>query len=292
MIFAYGRSDGSETFIARLKLADDGNFNQNYRTRINEWYNITVTYNGMSCQEGINKNRQDFLDTEWTEGVDDPMHNQFRFYMTNLTTGVVTELDHNEHALSYANVTLAVPENFTVGGAGPETLRNTSNTGDFSSYYEHGLRVAGVAVHNRRLSIKELQGTQGENRSGFALDPMGWKYTEDSSFVYVNELDQIELEGPLDVNLRRVTSNTTQIWLFGDSRNDGFVQQAHAGIYSTVPNGGAQLNDTVNLQPFGLFLLGENTTHFNVDNTNYGIGKNTPDFGTSYQLFAGDVSYI
>ena len=292
LIFAYGRADASETFIARLKLADDGNFNQNYRTRINEWYNITVTYNGMSCQEGINKNRQDFLDTEWTEGVDDPMHNQFRFYMTDLTTGVVTELEHNEHALSYANVTLSVPENFTVGGAGPETLRQTSNTGDFSSFYEHGLRVAGLSIHNRRLSIKELQGTNTENRSGFALDPMGWKRTEDSSFVYVNELDQIELEGPLDVNLRRVTSNTTQIWLFGDSRNDGFVQQAHAGIYSTVPNGGAQLNDTVNLQPFGLFLLGENTTHFSVDNTNYGIGKNTPDFGTSYQLFAGDVSYI
>ena len=289
MVFAYGDADAGNTFITRLKLEDDGNFNQNYRTRINEWYSITITYNGKHCGAGINEFRQDLLDTEdWVEGTDDiPTLNQFRFYKTDLQTGLTTELLSSAHPLAVSNVTVAVPEGFTVGASGPETLRSSSNTGSFSTFYEHGLKVGLIATHNKTLSIREIEGTFPERRSGFALDPVGWKYTEDSSFVFVNNAGDIELEGVSDPNLRRVTANTTQIWHFGSGRNDGFVQQGLAGIHSSIPDN--QLVDNTVMNPYGLFLNGENTTNFTVGTT-YGIHKDTPDFGDQFNLYAGDIS--
>ena len=290
MVFAYGQPDASNTFITRLQLdPTQSNFNQKYRTRINEWYSITITYNGKYCGDGINQFRQDDANTEWTEGTDDPQNNQFRFYLTELETGETTELSTSAHPLTVNAVTTAVPEGFTVGASGPETLRSSSNTGSFSSFYEHNLKVAMVATHNRTLSIREIQGTYPENRSGFALDPMGWKYTEDSSFVFVDDLGNIALEGVRDKNLRRVTANTTQIWMFGNGRNDGFVQQNILGLHSGVPDN--LLVDNTVMNPYGLFLHGENTTHYTTGTT-FGLGKETPDFGDAYQLFAGDVSTI
>ena len=290
MVFAYGQPDASNTFITRLQLdPTQTNFNQKYRTRINEWYSITITYNGKHCGDGINQFRQDDANTDWTEGTDDPQNNQFRFYLTELETGETTELSTSAHPLTVNAVTTAVPEGFTVGASGPETLRSSSNTGSFSSFYEHNLKIAMVATHNRTLSIRDIQGTYPENRSGFALDPMGWKYTEDSSFVFVDDTNQIALEGVRDDNLRRVTANTTQIWMFGNGRNDGFVQQNILGLHSGVPDN--LLVDNTVMNPYGLFLHGENTTHYTTGTT-FGLGKDTPDFGDAYQLFAGDVSTI
>ena len=290
MVFAYGQPDASNTFITRLEVdPTESNFNKRHRTLINKWYSITITYNGKHCGDGINQFRQDDANTEWTEGTDDPQLNQFRFYLTELETGETSELNTSTHPLTVNAVTTAVPEGFTVGASGPGTLRSSANTGSFSSFYEHNLKVALVATHNRTLSIRDIQGTYPENRSGFALDPMGWKYTEDSSFVFVDDVGNIALEGVRDKNLRRVTANTTQIWMFGNGRNDGFVQQNILGLHSAVPDN--LLVDNTVMNPYGLFLNGENTTHYTTGTT-FGLGKDTPDFGDAYHLFAGDVSTI
>jgi len=77
--------------------------------------------------------------------------------------------------------------------------------------------------------------------------------------------------------------------MFGNGRNDGFVQQNILGLHSGVPDN--LLVDNTVMNPYGLFLHGENTTHYTTGTT-FGLGKETPDFGDAYQLFAGDVSTI
>ena len=293
MVFTYGDPDGANTFITRLEIDPTDtvpyNWPNRYRTRLDKWYSITISYNGRHCGAGINEFRTDDPETGWIEGTDDPLNNQFRFYLSELESGETTELSSSAHPLTVNTVTTAVPEGFTVGASGPETLRSSSNTGSFSTFYEHGMKVALVATHNRTLSGREIGGNSYDNRSGFGLDPMGWKSLEESSFVYVDDANNIAIEGVRDPNLKRVTANTTQIWTFGNGRNDGFMQQSIKGIYSSVPNN--FLVDSTIMNSHALFLSGANTTHFTVGKPS-GLGKDTPDFSNQFALFAGDVSTI